>query len=395
MRNSGFKLWSQQIKSLFLKRFWIFFRRTILAICILVIPWLFEAVVVGILPSTSSQISQFSQTVSASGTYTLALNSYGSNVLPYYLNGTASTTVLQTYLTSRYASSGVTLNQITSDPNDYVLSQRKANIQNIYSNYYLGMLLNLVTGTKLNAIVYYNSMAFHSSANILNEIDNLLYYVANSNNQDYTVTTVNSPIAANSSAKSSASFLEALACIDSQPVTLLNFIISIIIALIMSFQVIHVARERINGSKQMQMLSGIHYVTYWIANYLFDLIIMLFQCTMLVIMLAIVNAAKSGSSDYEVYYVASNGLLGYAYILLLFSCVSWCTYAYIWSFLFKQDIVGFVVLLLALGVLAYFDTILVFIQLLFVTSNNNKSNGISNLIAGIRVILALLFPNVS
>ena len=197
--------------------------------CILVIPWLFEAIVVGILPSTSSQISQFSQTVSASGTYTLALNSYGSNVLPYYLNGTASTTVLQTYLTSQYASSGVTLNQITSDPNDYVLSQRKANIQNIYSNYYMGMLLNLVTGTKLNAIVYYNSMAFHSSANMLNVIDNLLFRVA-SGGQPFNVTTVNSPIAANSSAKSSASFLEALACIDSQPVTLLNFIISIILA---------------------------------------------------------------------------------------------------------------------------------------------------------------------
>jgi len=258
----------------------------------------------------------------------------------------------------------------------------------------MGMVLNLVAPTKLNAVSYYSSMAFHSSANILNVIDNLLFRVA-SGGQPFTVSTVNSPIAANSSAKSSASFLEALACIDSQPVTLLNFIISIIIALIMSFQVIHVSRERINGSKQMQMLSGIHYVTYWIANYLFDLIIMLFQCTMLVIMLAIVNAAKGSSSDYEVYYVASNGLLGYAYILLLFSCVSWCTYAYIWSFLFKQDIVGFVVLLLALGVLAYFDTILVFVQLLFVTSNNNKSNGISNFIAGIRVILALLFPNVS
>ena len=387
-------MWFQQIKSLFLKRFWIFFRRTILAVCILVIPWLFEAIVVGILPSTSSQISQFSQTVSASGTYTLALNSYGSNVLPYYLNGTASTATLQSYLTTQYASSGVTLNQITTDPNDYVLSQRKANIQNIYSNYYMGMALNLVASNKLNAISYYSSMAFHSSANMLNVIDNLLFRVA-SGGQPFTVSTVNSPIAANSSAKSSASFLEALACIDSQPVTLLNFIISIIIALIMSFQVIHVSRERINGSKQMQMLSGIHYVTYWIGNYLFDLIIMLFQCTMLVIMLAIVNAAKGGSSDYEVYYVASNGLLGYAYILLLFSCVSWCTYAYIWSFLFKQDIVGFVVLLLALGVLAYFDTILVFVQLLFVTSNNNKSNGISNFIAGIRVILALLFPNVS
>jgi len=352
------------------------------------------AVIVAILPSTSSLISQYSQTVSASGSYTLTLNSYGSNILPYYLNGTVSTTNLQTYFTSQYASTGVTLNQITQDPTAYVLSQRQANIQNIYSTYYMGMSLNLVSATKLNAISYYSSMAFHSSANMLNEIDNLLLYVANGYSNAYTVSTINSPIPANSSAKSAASFLEALACIDSQPVTLLNFIISIIIALIIAFQVIHIARERNNGSKQMQMLAGIHYVTYWISNYLFDLLVMIFQCTMLVIMLAIVNAGKGNSSDYEVYWIASNNLLGYAYLLLLFSCVSWCTYAYIWSFLFKQDIVGFVVLLITLGILAYVDVILVFVQLLFVTSNDNQSNGISKLISGIRIILALLFPNV-
>ena len=387
-------MWFQQIKSLFIKRFWIFFQRRILAVCILVLPWLIEAILVGIIPSTTSQISTFSQSVTTSGTYTPTLNNYGNNILPYYLNGTVATANLKTYIANQYASTGVTLAQITSDPSDYVLALRKSNIQNIYNNYFMGMSLNLVSNTKLNAVFYFSSMAFNSAANMLNEIDNLLLYVANGYSNAYTVTTVNSPLAASSSTKSASSFLEALACIDSQPVTLLNFIVSIIIALIISFNVIHIARERNNGSKQMQLLSGIHFVNYWVANYLFDLLVMVVQCAMLVIMLAIVNAAKGNDSSYEVYYIANNNLLGYAFLLMLFSCVSWCTYSYIWSFLFKQDIVGFVVLLITLGIFAYIDVILVFVQLLFVTSNNNQSNGISNLIAGIRVIFALIFPNV-
>ena len=362
--------------------------------CILLLPWLLEAIIVGILPTTTESISAITSSVSASGTYQLALNSYGSNTLYYYLNGTVSTTTLQNYITTQYASSGVTLSQISDDPTSVVLNLRKGDIRNTINNYYMGMELNLAAANKLTAVSYFSSMAFHSSANMLNEIDNLLLYVSTGYGTTYSISTINSPIAQNSSAPSRASYLNSLACVDSFPVTLLNFVMAVIIAIVIAFQVMHVARERNNGSKQMQMLSGIHYVTYWVANYLFDSIIMVFQCSMLIIMLAIVNAIKN-NSDAEVYKIASSNLLGYAYLLLLFSCMTWCTLAYIWSFLFKADIIGFIVLLIVLGLFAFIDIVLVFVQLILVASNNSQPNGLTNLIAGIRIIFALIFPNVN
>lgn len=48
-----------------------------------------------------------------------------------------------------------------------------------------------------------------------------------------------------------------------------------------------------------------------------------------------------------------------------------------------------------LGFLAWLDVILVFVELLIVNSNGNKADGLSNLIFGVRVILALLFPNLT
>ena len=395
-RNSGFILWLQQIRSLWTKRFWIFFRRYVLAIVILLLPMLMEGILAGIIPSSSTLINSIRGIVSNSGSYELSMTDYGKNTLPYTLNGNVNTTKLQNYVTDLYVSSnrpGITLSPLSSDVNDYVLAQRKSNLQNIYSNYYYGMSLNLTGPTQLNVIGYYNSMAFHSSANILNEIDNLILVVANNYSTDTRISTINSPLSSDF-LSNATNFLEILACVDSLPVTLLNFINAVIVAFIISFTVIHVARERTNGSKQLQQLSGIHYVTYWISNYLFDMLVMLFQISMLVIMLKIVDAIKTDPTN-EVHAIAGDNTLGYVFLLFLFSCFSWCTLAYLWSFLFKTDIMGFVILVIILGFIAFLDIILVFVELLLVSSNNNKSNGLSNLVHGIRLIFALVLPNIT
>ena len=254
------------------------------------------------------------------------------------------------------------------------------------------MNLNM-TNNKLYATLFYNSMAFHSSANILNEIDNILLYLANGNSMANTITTINSPLSSNSSLSSTTSYLDAIACLDTLPASLLNFSNAIIVALMISFMVMHVARERTNGSKQLQMLSGIHFTLYWISNYLFDLIIYVFNISTMVFILKMVDLAKNDSTS-EVNAVAGTDGLGYIYLLLLFSCFSWCTLAYIWSFLFKSDIIGFVVLAVVLGFAAFVDVVCTFIQLIIINSNSNQANGASNFFYAVRIILLLLFPNV-
>ena len=375
----------------------------------LVLPFVLEAILSSIIPSEADIINSIRGTVSSQGSYTLSPTNYGTYTLPYYIvNGTQDNTFLLSYLSNVYAApsrSGIGLQRIYTDNtsmmvtanvvNDYVFNLRKADLKNLVFNYYIGASLILMAPNKLNGVIHYSSLAFHSSANMLNEVDNMILAVA-TNQQGLTITTINSPMATNNTLTNGKNdFLSVLGCLDTMPVTLLNFVNALIVALITSFLVMHVARERTNGSKQLQLMSGIHYTTYWIANYLFDLLIVLVNVSILVIILKIVDSSKSNATNYEIDAIAGNSTLGYIYILFLFSGFAWCTWAYIWSFHFSSDTIGFVVLLILLGFVAFLDMIFVFAELILIGSNNNKRNGLSNLITGFRFLLALIFPNVT
>jgi len=93
------------------------------------------------------------------------------------------------------------------------------------------------------------------------------------------------------------------------------------------------AKERINGSKQLQMLSGVHYTTYWMANYFFDLIILLFNIVTMVFILKMVTLSKNDPTS-EVDAVVSNSL-GYLFLIFFISSFAWCSLSYFWSFFFK------------------------------------------------------------
>jgi ABC-type multidrug transport system ATPase subunit len=152
----------------------------------------------------------------------------------------------------------------------------------------------------------------------------------------------------------------------------------------------HVTRERVNGSKQLQLLSGVHYITYWISNYLFDMLTCFFNASMLVIALKIVDAIKNDSTN-EIRPVVES--LGYFYILLVISMFAWMTFAYFWSFFFSSDIICFVVVVIILGVLTFVDMIFAFLILLFQDGKSELQSS-TRLINALRNIMTLLFPNI-
>jgi hypothetical protein len=132
-------------------------------------------------------------------------------------------------------------------------------------------------------------------------------------------------------------------------------------------------------------------VTYWIANHIFDLSICLFNISTIVCSLKIINSLRNDITV-EIYSIGSDPQTGYFFLLLFVSTFSWTTLAYIWSFFFKSEIIGFVVLAIILGVAAFLDMILAFVILLIQTDSGGM-NG-SNLINLIRAIFTILFPNV-
>lgn len=113
----------------------------------------------------------------------------------------------------------------------------------------------------------------------------------------------------------------------------------------------------------------------------------------MVIALKIVNTAKNDPTS-EIYPLATSPTLGYVFLLLVISMFSWCPYAYVWSFLFKSEIIGFVVLAIILGFAAFLDVIWTFLILL-VLDGSTSPTGASRAIEVIRYIFALVFPNIA
>jgi hypothetical protein len=408
------KLWSQQIKALIIKRILIFKRRYILALVTLFLPLVLEAIIDAIIPAgTNISSSLTGRPSTLSGTNNLSITNYNAYSMLYSLDGDVDYTKFQNVLDNFYTNSnrpGISLERVPygdyrpplfnypfSNLSSYNLDLRKQKLKNLYGNYYTGMAFYLVNTTQIYADAYYSTFAYNSAGSILSEISNIILAYLNPNNSTKTITTYNTPIPS-ANTYIGTSFVDYLPCVDTLPYSIINFINSIIISLVISIIVVHVGRERASGSKGLQLLSGTNFVTYWLSNHIFDFIICLFNAATMVAMIKAVNFSKNDSSV-EIYSVGGDSQSGFLFLVLLFSIFCWPTIAYIWTFLFQSEIIGFVVLALTLGIIAFVDMVLAFIQLIVqttATTNGTSTNTPFSIFLNVfRWILAALFPNIT
>lgn len=371
---------------------------------ILVFPFVAIALIAALIPSQTNIINSIRGIVATNGVYNLTLNNYSTHTIPVYISGgsneyqNSSKLYVENYFKNK---PNIRYQNFDSDSiGKYVLNYRKQDVRNIYNDYYVGLNIRFISDSSFTIHYLYSQLAYHSSANMLNEVDNLLFQIALNFNSNKSIQTVNAPIAASqsfaniTSASNSTSFLETLACIGLLPLSIIDIATAFIVAFMIGVMVMHLTRERLNGSKQLQYLSGVHFFTYWMSNYIFDTIIYIVNIGLIVFILKMVDLSKNDPNT-ELYAIAHTSDLGYLFVLLLFSCASWSLIVYIWSFKFKSDIIGFVTLTGFLCFIAFIDETLTFLELIITTSNSSKQSAGSRIIRALRQILILLFPNVN
>ena len=393
-QKTGLKLWIQQILALMKKRFILFKGRYTLGLVTLILPILAEALICYVLPNQENLLDSISP---PPGNYTFSLANYKTYTMPYAINDTSSSENFSKVFYNFYKSSknpSLTIEKLDNDSIATFVLEKRKDINNLVRNYYTGLSFDIDSNNKISANAYYSTLAYHSGASVINEITNLLmaFY---SNNLNQTITTHNTPLSATGYYTNIPiiDIIQFLSCIDVPPFSLNNFFNGIIISVFMSFFVAHVGRERINGSKHIQLLSGVHFVTYWIGNLIYDMIICLYTITGLVIAFKIMDVILNSPLS-ETFPIANGLNLFYYFILLLFSSFGWLMYAYSLSHFYKTEIVGFIVLLLVMAMAVFLDTIWCFLQFLLNedTSLNNKLNKVLGVI---RWVFVLLFPSVT
>jgi hypothetical protein len=347
-------------------------------------------------PGTTSLKYAINGGVWANGTQTLNILNYKPYTMPYAISSNTSSpslTSFNTTFTEFYSSNraGITLVDVSNESSigPYVLSAYQSSTANLTNNYFTGITFNIISSSLIYANVYYSTLACHSPAAILNEVSNIL--LAFYSNSNYSITTKNAPISASTSL-SSSNFLDSLACFDIIPVSILSFTTSILVAFCISIVVFHTGKEKVDGSKNLQMLSGVYGAAYWIANHLFDFIILLIQSTFLVAIIILVAKLRN-NSDLEISFFNDNLTIGIIFLLFFFSIFSWSSLGYIWLNLFNSETTGFISLFLILSLASLIDTGLAFGQLYIGMAGTNST--VLLLSSIVRWIFAAMFPNVS
>jgi len=396
-QKTAYKLWIQQIYALMIKRFLLLKARYGLGFVTLVLPIVAQAIMCYAIPLEDNVIDTIRQAIRPSGNYTFNLQNYNSYKMPYSIQGNDSD--FQTLFENFYSALNRPNIKLEKLPNDsissYVLEKRKKDVRNIVNDYFTGLAFE-VNSTTFSATGYYSTLAYHSSGAILNEISNFIFAYYNSKNLKKTITSINSPIPRRDSFYSSATFFQTLSCLDILPLSLLNFLTSVIFAIFISFFVAHVGKERINGSKHLQLLSGVHFTTYWVGNFIFDFIICLYTISGIVAVIKLIDVIRNEPLS-ETFALSNDGNLGYFFFFLFFSSFGWLTYAYVMSHFYKSEIIGFIVLLIILGLSAFFDMIFASLQLfigLNIVSESLK-NSLNSLMEIVRWLFAIIFPNVT
>nr|APD26547.1 ATP-binding cassette transporter subfamily A member 3-like X1 protein [Brachionus koreanus] len=400
----GKALWFQQIKSLLYKRLIIFLRRYLLALVILICPLVFQLVIVSIIPSSNSVIDKIGKTENSYGTFELDINKYTSHAIPFYTIDASPTNPVNKVLKSFYKYSNrpnINLLRVNSSVYDYVAKRHNQSLISLLKEYYFGIKW-LSSETEPNDFnnfditAYYSTTAYQTPGVIVNEISNLLLSFLNTNKLSKSISTVNEPIPPNNNNYYGNNFLKYLGCFDVLPLSLFNFATSIVIAFVISINVMHVSKEKINGSKKLQLLSNTTKTVYWASNFIFDFIVCLFNICLVIGITSLANYIRN-NPEVDIFIMSSRPTVGYWFLILIISSLNWTFLSYFWLSFFKSDVTAFVILLLLLGIASFTDVVFSFFQLFNnITNPDLNFDSASTLFLYIlRMILAVLFPNVT
>lgn len=230
----------------------------------------------------------------------------------------------------------------------------------------------------------------------IKKISNLLLSYLNRNKLDETITTYNEPIIPSYSKYYGNDFLKYLGCFDILPLSIFNFSVSLLLSFVISINVMHIAREKINGSKKMQILSNTSKVVYWISNYIFDITIYLINLVSILAVILIVSNIKN-DPETDIYLISSYPTLPNLIFVVFLSSLSWPIYTYCWVNFFKSDVTAFAILLILLGVAGFADVLFSFVHIfIHVTEPDLDFDSPGSLMVyAVRILLTILFPNVT
>ncbi|CAF3610572.1 unnamed protein product [Rotaria sordida] len=397
---SGIRLFCTQVWAMFLKQSILTRRQISFLVGFFLIPIFLEILTVAILPKPKTiQTSMLQNERVRDAQVQLYPSIYNPHTIITYSNNNDNN--VQSHLLTYLTNTNATIKQLSTNTIvNEVISQWNES-EDIFINRYqigFGLFYNL-TSTNLPLIfnVYFSTVNYHTMATSLSiATTSLFQFYANSSSKK--IITTNQPILISEEQLSEEDrFFEMIYCFDTLPLSLFNFINSILAAVFIGMLSSNIIRERLTHSKDLQLLTRLSKFTYWFSTALYDFSICLILCTILTIIIKI-SAVYRVNSGAEVQIYVPDQYIGYFFLMFVLYSLASLPYIYVYSFIPSTELIGFIIYFIVNVLICFLDVVLGFIG---VFSGSQKLpdgslvNRTGTIMTNIRWVLSVIFPTVN
>jgi hypothetical protein len=290
-REIGARRFWGRILALLIKRWHVLRRQYIVLFGFFILPILTEILIVSVLPTPQQiQVSLTQNEHIVNAQVTLLPSIYNPHTIVTYSNNNGNNA--QASLTNYLQSTGATIDAISTDTIlDYVDSRYLAS-EDIFINTYqiaIGLYNNLTLSATPNLVFnsYFSTVNYHAMPTSLSVGSTILFQFFAGSSAKKIITT-NEPIITTVSAYTVGErFFEIIYCFDTIPLSLFNFLNSIVAGLFISILLVPLIQERISHSKDLQLLTNLTKRSYWLSNIIFDLCLCFILCGLLTIIVKV------------------------------------------------------------------------------------------------------------
>ena len=222
---------------------------------------------------------------------TLIPSIYNPQTIVTYANSDAN--LVRTRLINYLTSTGASVDDINTDTVMSYVRDRYYQSADVFINKYqlASAAYNNGTGLapSLRMNAYFHTVNLHTMPTSLGvAATNLFQFYANSSNKR--IVTTNQPIITfPRSASYVVELLTVLYCFDVFPITLFCFLNSIMATIFIGILLLTLVTERLDHSKDLQLLTNLKKRVYWISNWIFDFAL----CLILIALLTIIVKVRS------------------------------------------------------------------------------------------------------
>jgi hypothetical protein len=287
------------VRALLIKRWHVSRRQISLFLGFFLLTMLIEIFAVSIMPTPQeiqSSLTNNERVVDAQ--MTLIPSIYNPQTIVVYASNESS--LAKTRLLSYLRNTSADIDEITNDNvQDYVRDRyhRSADVfLNKYQLSFAAYTNQTLVSPYLQMHAYFSTVQFHTMSTSLGvAATNLFQFYANSSSKS--IVTTNHPIFTKPRGASRiADVLSVLYCFEIFPIALFSLLNSIIAMIFIGILLLTLVSERLNRSKDLQLLTNLTKSIYWFSNWIFDIVL----CLILIALLTAIVKVRSTASIHQV-----------------------------------------------------------------------------------------------